>query len=242
MTACVVCQLPDRTPERGQVCEPDRARIGHNLRDIARLYPLIDLQPGRSAGGSRPAGKPGSRLPLAVDPLDLTMPARNGSVIDPRGDQIGHISVASVLDSWVRDWCEMRGENLPVPTVPVLVDWLSNRLGWACDEHSAVDEFAGEIKHLHSTLRTVCRETEPKPERIWVPCPRCDLLTLRRTPGDAYPVRCVSGSCEYARTEDEFREYVGLCAAAVKRGDFPPQEPIDMVVVWHNTGEQVSVA
>jgi len=241
MSACVVCQLPNRTPERGQVCEPDRARIGRNLRDIGDLYQRIDLQPGRAASGSRPTGKPGSRMPLAVDPLDLTMPARIGSVSDSFGDQIGHDSVASVLDSWVRDWCEVRdrGERLPIPTVAVLVDWLFKRLGWACDEHGAIDEFAGEVKHLCSTLRAVCGETEPRPERLWVPCPRCDLLALRRTPGDAYPIRCAS--CPYAGTEDEYERYTKLCAAAVRRGDLPPREPLEMVI-WHQTGEQVKVA
>lgn len=252
MTACVVCQLDNRTPERGQVCEPDRARISHNLRDIGDLYQRIDLQPGRAAAGSRPTGKPGSRLPLLVDPLDLTMPGRALSIaiVDsesyPReqqlADQIGHIAVASVLDSWVRDWCEVRdrGERLPVPTVSLLVDWLFKRLGWACDEHRAIDEFAAEVRHLHSTLRAVCGETEPRPERLWVPCPRCDLLALRRMPGEAYPIRCAS--CPYAGTEEEYERYGKLYGAAVKRGDFPPPEPVDMVVLWHQTGEQVMVA
>ncbi len=241
---CVVCQLPNRTPERGQVCEPDRARIGRNLRDIGDLYQRIDLQPGRGVGGSRPTGKPGSRPPLMVDPLDLTMPARNATVVDLRGDQIGHISVASTLDSWVRDWCEVRdrGERLPIPTVAVLVDWLWLRLGWACDDHPAVDEFASEIRHLHSTLRAVCGETEPRPERIWVPCPnlKCNLLALRRLPGESYPIQCAS--CDYVGTEEELERSQGLYVAAVKRGDFPPREPVDMVVIWRQTGEQVMVA
>lgn len=242
---CIVCQLPNRTPERGQVCEPDRARIGRNLRDIGDLYQRIDLQPGRAAAGTRPTGKPGSRMPLAVDPLDLTMPGRvlGLAFIDSESypkqqqlsDQIGHDSVASLLDSWVRDWCEVRdrGERLPIPTVAVLVDWLFKRLGWACDEHAAVDEFASEMRHLHSTLRAVCGETEPRPERLDMPCPTCDKQALHRTTGDAYPVRCVNPHCRRAFADDEYEQVLKIYAAAVKRDP----KVLEMIAVWRVTGD-----
>lgn len=251
---CLVCQLPNRTPERGQVCEPDRARIGRNLRDIGDLYQRIDLQPGRAAAGTRPTGKPGSRMPLAVDPLDLTMPGRvlGLAFIDSESypkqqqlsDQIGHDSVASLLDSWVRDWRDHRGkgEKLPVPTALVLVDWLLKRYQEACDDHPAVDEFASEIKALHNAMRHMAGEIPPRPERLWVPCRGCNQLWMFRTAGEAYPISCEIDGCGLSYTEDEYATWTGLVAAQVKRGDFPPREPIEMVVIWHNTGELEAIS
>lgn len=37
MSPCVICQHPDRIPERGQVCEPDRARLAADLAELPEL-------------------------------------------------------------------------------------------------------------------------------------------------------------------------------------------------------------
>jgi hypothetical protein len=121
----------------------------------------------------------------------------------------------------------------PVPTVPVLVDWLQKRLPEACDKLPFIDEFAAAMEEERATLRAVCRETEPKPERLDMPCPSCDLQTLHRTIGDAYPVRCVSPTCRRAFSEDEYEQVLKLYAAAVKRDP----HSIDMIAIWRVTDD-----
>jgi len=218
---CVVCQHPDRATERGQVCEPCRLPLPGLLDDIARRYGELTAEPPAAAGGAGPKVS-GSRVPpvpVDVDALDLTLPARLEAVHDDHGDQIGWLPAASRLDTWVRDWRERRWrryrENLPVPTVAVLCAWLRDRLDWACDEHPAVDEFVAEMRALRRDLRTALRDWPAQPQRLWTPC-KCDALGLARHPGDDYPVRCVV--CDRAMTEDEYASWTKLVAAYESEG------------------------
>jgi hypothetical protein len=216
---CVVCAR--RPFERAQVCNGDRLWLDRTLVEIVELYALLpaNLMPGQRHG-QRVSGSREAPLPLRVDPLDLSMPARTAAVHEPpctctefrrpecrRGhphlDQFGQISVASVLDSWCRDWADVRDihETLPKPTVVELTTWLSNRLDWACDDHLAIDEFAGEMRRLRGGLAAVvgiksdrvyvgkCPVTDDKgtcgaaltadPDLDIIRCPRCDTMWSR---------------------------------------------------------------
>jgi hypothetical protein len=204
---CVYCQHPDREVETGQVCPGCAHRIACDLRDIADLYVQVSVYPGSGATGPRVSGSREAPLPLRVDALDLTMPARGGTVHDLHGDQIGHVAVASVLDQWVEDWREHRdrGERRPEPpTVVVLVDWLGKRLGDACDDHPAIGEFAADVRRLCRVLRMVTGDGPARPERLPAPCPGCDLLALTR---DHAGVRC--RACGEDWTEGQYAEWVG---------------------------------
>jgi len=217
VTVCVVAQNPNHHVEHGQVCAGCTQRIRCDLDDIVHLYLRLDLQPGSGNHGPRVTGSREAPLPLRVDALDLTMPARGegltavGKEPDPDGVplQVGQPSVASTLDLWVRDWREVRdrGEGLPTPTVAVLVGWLTVRLDWACDEHPAVDEFAGEIRRLRNTLRREVGDVDPRPERLPAPCPACDLLAMVR---DSDGVRC--RNCRTELGDDEYADWVGRLA------------------------------
>jgi hypothetical protein len=204
---CVCCQHPDRDVETGQVCPGCAHRIACDLRDIADLYVQVSVYPGSGATGPRVSGSREAPLPLRVDALDLTMPARGGTVHDLHGDQIGHVAVASVLDQWVEDWREHRGkgERRPEPpTVVILAAWLGLRLGDACDDHPAIDEFAADVRRLCRVLRMVTGDGPVRPERLPAPCPGCDLLALTR---DHAGVRC--RACGEDWTEGQYAEWVG---------------------------------
>lgn len=218
-TACVVCQR--RQPRTGMVCDPDRDWLGRVLAEIVELYALLPEQmaPGRAAG-PRVSGSREAPLPLRVDPLDLTMPARAAGVHDVLGDQVGYLPVAAVLDSWVQDWRETIrcGDVNPCPTVPELARWLRTWLPTACDEHKAVDEFATEVFALAATLRRTCGMVDPLPEMLDAPCVRCDSVSLHRLPGRLFGedwVEC--GVCGRLMTEDEYQRYVGLVVAHYRR-------------------------
>jgi ribosomal protein L37AE/L43A len=108
------------------------------------------------------------------------------------GDQTGRQPVAVVLDSWVRDWIDLRGmrETRPRPEVPELRQWLVNRLSWACDHHPAIDEFADEITCELFALRAVLNVSRRK-IRLKEPCPSCGMvLSLVRDPGGGKIVEC----------------------------------------------------
>lgn len=124
-------------------------------------------------------------------------------VMVPSGDQTGNgvkvagmlvplRPVAVVLDSWVRDWIDIRAmrETRPRPEVRELQRWLVNRLGWACDRHPAVDEFADEIRSELYALRAVLNVSRRK-IRLKEPCPSCSMvLSLVRDPGGGKIVEC----------------------------------------------------
>jgi hypothetical protein len=151
-------------------------------------------------------------------------------LVDGR-DQVGHISTATILDSWVRSWRDarnlehateaqasgevaIRGEVLPAPTVPHLANWLQVRLGWACDSYEEIAECVRELRFLRVVLRGIAREDPPKPEHLWTPCKRCDLITLWRNPEEAYPVTC--HSCGSMMTVSEYEDWSRLVAGANK--------------------------
>lgn len=213
MTTCVVCQNPDRQVEHGQVCPGCAHRIACDLRDIADLYVRLSLLPAVNPGRVRVTGSREAPLPLAVDVLDLTMPARGGTIHDQHGDQTGYIPVASELDQWVDDWREHlgRGERRPEPpTVVVLADWLGKRLD-DCLDHPAIDEFALDMRRLRQTLRRVSGDGPARPERLPAPCPRCDVIALVR---DGDEVRC--RMCPERMGEDEYATWVGRLAQSAR--------------------------
>lgn len=170
---CVVCQR--RQYERAHACKQCRDGIPHILAAVVDLHgQLGQVAPPGSGNNERVSGSSVPRIPIAVDVVDLAAPARVQEASEAARqwpqDQIGHISVASVLDAWVRDWADIRGEHLPAPTVPWLAQWLTVRLDWACDEHPAVDDFAGEMRDLEKTLRRTTGIDRDDTQRIgWCP-------------------------------------------------------------------------
>lgn len=160
---------------------------------------------------SRVAGTRPAREPVNLDAVDLTsrvnhdarrLLARGALGLDD--DQVGHLSAATILDGWARDWAGRRGEGLPRPAPDVLCGWLGDRLDWACAEHPAVDEFADELSDLYRTLMGVTGWSTPPPETLSVECPSCAMLTLYR---DADLERVACGSCPRLMTEQEYAEH-----------------------------------
>jgi hypothetical protein len=221
---CVVCpQLRLGEPrhyERAHVCEGCRVRLAALLvevRDNTALLPR-ELMPGASHE-QRVSGSREAPLPFRVDALDLLMPAHAGTVHDVLGDQTGYLSVATVLDAWARDWCEVRdrGERRPLPVVVELVVWLGNRTEWACDRHPAVDEYAAELYELAGTLRAIVEPGPRPPERCkGVPCRVCDLLCLYRVTDGTGDVECKNPACRTVYRADEYHRWVALVAASAR--------------------------
>lgn len=205
MTACILhpSDDPPHPPEPGWLCCWNaRARLAHWLGPVGipRLFAGLRLDKGVGKA-VRVSGSREAPLPLRVDPLDLSLPARPASVaVKHRGDwsqveggdpdQLGHRSVATDLQSWARDWASERGEHDPDPSVPVLCSWLLDRLDWACTGHLALDEFAKDLERVHGVLVAVSGELRPRPKEMEAPCPSCDTMGLRQAYPDAL-VECV---------------------------------------------------
>lgn len=221
MTACIVCQR--RQPYRPNVCDGDRRRLDHQLRELPDLYVLLPAALEAGDGDrERVSGTRVAPIPLSLDVVDLIGMARQPNPTDEARkhpeDQTGGLSVASVLDQWVREWREVRskGEGLPAPTVPNLAHWLRMRLEWACDQHLAIDEFAFELRGLMSTIRSALT-LRRHVDRLPAPCPNpeCDMLTLHRSidpiKGADSWIEC--GSCHRLWTEDEYRRLAIVLAS-----------------------------
>jgi hypothetical protein len=153
-------------------------------------------------------------------------------MVDGR-DQVGHISTASILNSWARSWREERnkehataaqlrgeeptkGEALPPPRVVLLCAWLRVRLDWACESYPEIGDFAREMRFLRVVLRSIAEEPPPKPEHLPTPCKRCDLVTMWRDSEEAYPVSC--HACGLIFTEAEYELWTKMLVAATKKG------------------------
>lgn len=198
-----------------------------------------------SAGHGHVSGTHEAPVPIRVDAVDLTadarvlhlasLPAREDRLLpcrycrayhpagsySPLGphesydDQAGHLSVASVLDGWVRDWREHRdrGEGLPDPLVPTLCRWLGDRLEDACDDHPAIGDFAEELRELRRALYGQLGLFDVPDYKQGVPCRACDMLTLVRHSGSEY-TEC--STCGLLLSADEYGTWVALLAAHLR--------------------------
>lgn len=158
------------------------------------------------------------RLPIAVDPTDLLMPARAGSVAVHAGpyaaDQVGHLSVATVLDFWCRDWADLRGEGLPPlrtarerSPAGLLARWLSDRLDWALQHHPALDEFAHDVSDLLGALFGAVNGGRVVPKPMEADCPRCGWAALFQPFSEA-DIECGNPDCRRVLSPAEYAEHV----------------------------------
>jgi hypothetical protein len=233
----VICVIDQRRQaERGQVCQPCRAGLARTLRELGEAYAALGTpevpEPGadpvsavlpaghtRAAAGAAPvSGSREAPVPVSVDLVDLTAHARAGAVRDARHDQIGGLSVASVLDQWVRDWRShptCPGEHLPAATVPALLRWLADRADWAADVHPAVDEWVGEMRALLQRCRRAAGDIPDRPELLdGVPC-SCDVVgALYRDHASRWTAECAA--CGRLWDDDEYQRWVKMLAAGVE--------------------------
>jgi hypothetical protein len=222
-------RLPAHHTGSGYICHPHRQPLPGILDDITRLYPLLELEVGTGAGDARVTGSREAPLPLSVDVLDLTAPARVGALtptgrqLARHGDQNGYLSVATILDSWVRDWrtTRDRGERLPDPEVTVLATWLRVRLDWAAESHPAVADFVTDIRALRGALTTLTGSRPPKPRRLDAPCSGCGQLSLWPAPGEDYAAQCRNPACRRVYTPVEYDRLTRLELAYATRTDTP---------------------
>jgi Zn ribbon nucleic-acid-binding protein len=228
---CVLCthyhpRADPHPPDRGQTCAAGRRRLEQEVMALRsayrRLLELERVEPGANDAASRrlpaapvppPSNQPnvtGSkerRIPL-TDVADLTAAAQLGGVTDPFGDQVGHHSVATVLNEWVRAWHEryFANQTRPAPEAGRLFGWLLGvRLELVCDADPAITDFAAEVGELRGLIRRHLGETTPKKQPMWgVPCPRCDLMSqLMLGPEDPDKYR-ECANCGKLMTQDEY--------------------------------------
>jgi hypothetical protein len=197
--------------------------------------PVLTATPAGPIGRSNQRRVSGSRhapIPANLHQLDLTAQARQGSraphargVLGLDKDQIGHLSIATELDTWVRDWREQlfADQHLPVPTVTTLVAWLQTRLGDACDRHEDIDEFAADIRQLRQLLHGALQLGPARKELCpGVACRSCDRVALYR---DGAAVQC--GWCRQYYSEREYTDWVALLDADAKRRGLRAAERIE---------------
>lgn len=182
---------------------------------IAHALPAGPLNGSKSA--PRVSGSPGRSAPIRIDPTDLLARSRHASLAVATSsrwpeDQVGYLSAATILDFWVRDWADLRGEHLPEigrersPAL-TLANWLLDRLDWACQHHFALDEFAGDIQQLSSALYGLCGYGAARPKLMEAPCPSCHLLTLTQCYEESN-IECSAIECGRILTVEEYAEHV----------------------------------
>lgn len=204
--------------------------VGDQLAAVVRVEHrhLVDVHAGAVPGQSSAPRVHRSReapVPISVDRTDLLSAARSSTSStrplaypEQDDDQIGYLSVATVLDGWCRDLAETRRETTPAPAPAIQCRYLLDRLDWAFTDHPAVDELAKEISDLWHVLRRAAGLTTPQPELCeGVPCKSidCDLRSLYRLAGADY-VECAS--CSRLYTASEYADWVRLVAAAAAKG------------------------
>jgi hypothetical protein len=208
MSACGCCSR--REPRSGRTCEPCLWRLRGYLVEIPDLYARLPLLKGKGAEGPMVSGSRERQVPVHLDSLDLTLAPRLAAVSDPYGDQTGHSSVTTILDAWVAEWIEHRGqrETRPLPMVYPLSSWLLARLRDACQEgYPGMDAFFIELGQLVVVMSSIIGELPKAADvsiKIGVPCKSCDMMTLYQANGSEW-VEC--GACPVVLSEHEYRDW-----------------------------------
>lgn len=183
---------------------------------------------GNKTGTGPLSGSRHAPIPISPDRIDVLGPTRQGSrgpqvrgVLGVDNDQVGHLSLATTLETWIRDWCERRdqGEGGPVMRVDQMCQWLYNRLDWACSEHPAIDEFADEIRSYRSTMVGLLGLIEKVDYKDGIACPKCNERALFQRAGGVRDgslwIEC--GRCPAILSPVEYAEHTeALQAKAIK--------------------------
>lgn len=215
---CILCPNTDRDGNPRdpnwaatglQVCEGHYTRTEEALNVIPRQFVMLSAAPGSGNGQARVSGSAEPTLGVRVPVLDLIGPANTGGVRDQFGDQVGMVSVATVLDSWCSDWAGLRGrgEKRPLPTVPRLAEWLVKRLRWAAAEHPALQDFSADLHRTVWALRAANGDLPaPDEHKAGIECAKCDRMALYDV-GDF--VECVPDSfgCGKLYTHSEYAQW-----------------------------------
>lgn len=235
---CILCayyhpQADPHVPEPGwQICLSAQRRLEHELLGIRASYRRLGDEVGAepaardaisqilpSSPTPSPSNQPrvtGSRerqLPISAERIDLLLPVVPGYVRDLRHDQVGHHSVATVINEWVAEWHDRwyYHERYPPTTASGLIDWIlaPPRLQRVCQAAEALADLADELRSLRSRLRYALGEAEKKPVIMWgVSCPRCQLvsqLQLDQEDPDHYR-EC--GNCGLLLSREEYLQHL----------------------------------
>lgn len=122
-----------------RVCE---TRASEQIKALGTLYGQLAsvLQPGAApSGGGRVATSKSAPLPVALQPLSLRGP----------GGIVGELQ--AIEDAWRKalGWTIAPWRGSVEQTLPHVVKFLGNNVGWACDSYEDVTEDLRVISRLH---------------------------------------------------------------------------------------------
>jgi hypothetical protein len=241
-------KLEAHYPDRTQTCDYGRRRLERDRMDVLSMYrrlaeqdeeligtrdtaegfpkdPLAALMPMANTPGQskRPSvsGSKERQLPINVEVVDLLRDA-NSRKPSTDEDQVGSLSVATVLHGWANYWrLALEHSVTPLPMrVPELMKWIGYRLTRFTEEDPEIGRFAEVLIGLKGQLRGALGEQTPKPEVMWgVPCRRCDTVsTLVLDPDDPDRYReCSNEECGLLMTEDEYKAWLVEIVETMRR-------------------------
>lgn len=134
------------------------------------------------------------------------------AVLVAAGDQVGHLSAATVLRLWVRDWRDALWPRSPLPddTVAAMVPWLRHRLFEAIDGFEAIADFAGEVRALGGGMRAALGESTPRPQVVLgVPCARCNAVGQIVAHPDGFRECAGPAGCGRLYNRQEWADWLG---------------------------------
>lgn len=190
---------------------------------VSRLLPMAPTPPPSSQ--PRVSGSRERSIPINVRLLDLTGPVVTETGDYGHGDdQVGDVSVGTVLWAWAVHWRRLLPSQLPTLPKPdgrALLDWLSPAvLDVVVAQTGQVSTFAWQLRTIRRSLQSLLGDTVPYPAVMWgVPCRRCDLVsTLVLDLEDPDHFReCTS--CGLLMTEQEYKLWLRQLVEALRPDD-----------------------
>lgn len=223
----------DRDPGTSWLSDHADKRLQQELRDLPeRLAVAVAVIDGERLGSGGVRTVPGSRPPLNIAVLDLTL--RAPLTADPMAHTLGaRGAVLSGLESWVRlahdemlDTDTPTTDPDPTPTVTSETGWLLRHITWILDQQWVV-ELAEDVHRWAEQIReSLGDRAEYRPR-----CPKCGDWVAQFAgfftcpSGHETPARHLM-ALQHPMTADQFAEAFDVTPAAirqwVKRGHLAP--------------------
>ncbi|MEU0937643.1 hypothetical protein [Embleya sp. NPDC005971] len=146
---CAVCGYALHGDQLDRVaCRRCELRLDGQLESLPGHYDALAdaLLPGAQADSTPVSGTRTPPLPVRLEALNLRAPG----------------GMVTILTDWEDDWRRLygwqpaRARGRAEETLDGAVRFLRNNLGWACRQHPAIGEFAGEIGELVARCKAAC--------------------------------------------------------------------------------------
>ena len=135
-------------------CRPCEDKTAARIAELPALYQRLDTTAALMRGARRPgAGGGGSKTPPIPPRLEVL------ALVGPGGVAA---RLSAIEDAWraALGWTVAPWRGSPAQAVPLLAEFLTNNLLWACSSYEEVGQDIDDLRRLHTQCKNVVEQKQ----------------------------------------------------------------------------------